>query len=265
MNFRVIVPWHNHDQIESFLGAWGVSNKDPSWLYLQQDKNKEGCALTKNAGIRRAIDDGAEFVIVLDDDCYPDQQLGGPVLLDELASDHIRALSPQTIDLFEPVTVPQSRGTPYLSKSIALEVAASMGFWTEVGDYAAPEQLVFGQCHPMTFRRVPIFGRYFPLCGMNLAFRASRWPWCQFINVPRYDDIWQGLIWQKNAYANNMCFNLAGPIVRHSRQSNVWKNLKIEAANAEANETLWKEVFMSNASSYCDLCELIQKHKDACS
>jgi hypothetical protein len=117
--------------------------------------------------------------------------------------------------------------------------------WVGVGDYDAPGQLVHGQLHPMEFKRDPIFGKYFPLCGMNLAFPATAWPWCQFVNIPRFDDIWQGFLWQKHAYSRGQCFNLAGPLVRHARQSNVWANLREEAVHLENNERLWSQVFHS--------------------
>lgn len=232
---RIVVPWHNRTQIGLFLDAWKVTIEQ--FLILQQDKNKSGCAATKNAGIQAAIQQGAEIIIVLDDDCFPTEE--APTLR-ALAELHEEALKPQEIPLFQSVTEPPSRGTPYLQKSVTMPVAASMGFWTEIGDYDACGQLIHGATHPMQFHRQAIHGRYFPLCGMNLAFRATEWPWCQFINVERFDDIWQGFLWQRKAYSEGKCFNLNGPLVRHSRQSNVWHNLRVEAANLEKNEAIWQ-------------------------
>jgi len=123
-----------------------------------------------------------------------------------------------------------------------MEVAASMGFWEEIPDRDAVSQLSHGATAKMKFRPQVIYGQYFPLSGMNMAFRSSEWPWCQFINVPRFDDIWQGFLWQKKAYAERKCFALTAATVRHSRQSNVWENLKQEAANLQRNETIWAEI-----------------------
>lgn len=257
MKFAIITPWHRPEKRDEFLSAWGIKGYAPDFLFLQQDCTKAGCARTKNAGIRRAIDAGAEHIIVLDDDCYPAFGNGNPTTLEGLADAHIEALLPQDVPLFQPVTKPVSRGTPYFNRTVQLPVAASMGFWVDVGDYDAPGQLVHGARHPMEFRRCPVFGRYFPLCGMNLAFRPSSWPWCQFIDVPRFDDIWQGFLWQKHAYANHHCFNLNGPLVRHSRQSNVWQNLREEAVHLENNETLWQDIFMSRETEYEKLRKLL--------
>lgn len=252
MKTKVVVPWHNPKQLDLFLSAWWIKSADDR-LLLQQDTDKSGCALTKNAGVRRAIDSGAEVIIVLDDDCFPEEDQ----TLDSFIAEHLQALEPQPVLMFEQVTEPASRGTPYFNRTITMPVAASMGFWSHIGDYDAPGQLVHGALNPMDFDRKTIFGKYFPLCGMNLAFRATEWPWCQFINVPRFDDIWQGFLWQKKAYAHGQCFNLIGPIVRHSRQSNVWANLRDEAQNLERNEMIWREIHGENTLDYDMLCARI--------
>jgi hypothetical protein len=255
MKTTIVVPWHNKQQRDAFLAAWNVENI-PNYLLLQQDEDKEGCALTKNRGIRNAIDKGADVVVVLDDDCFPESHDS----LESLIDDHLDALEPQPCEAFQVVTKPPSRGTPYFNRTPKLEVAASMGFWTGIGDYDAPGQLVYGAKTPMMFKQGSIFGRFFPLCGMNLAFRAKWWPWCQFVDVPRFDDIWQGFLWQKKAYAMGCCFNLNGPLIRHARQSNVWANLRDEVQNLERNETFWQEVNASESLDYDELVGLIKQN-----
>lgn len=245
MNTKVVVPWHNAEQVGKFRDAWGVFMDDERIIY-QQDKTREGCARTKNRGITAAMQAGAEVVIVLDDDCFPEQ---GQTLGEFIAA-HEAALEPQPVTMFDAVTEPPSRGTPYFNHTITMPVAASMGFWTHVGDYDAPGQLVHGATKLMDFQRRTVHGRYFPLCGMNLSFRVAEWPWCQFIDVPRFDDIWQGFLWQRRAYADGKCFNLAGPLVRHSRQSNVWQNLRDEAPNLERNETIWQDIHREPLTNY---------------
>lgn len=244
MKFCIVTPWHNEKQRDAFLYAWGVTDT-PDWLILQQDKIKEGCARTKNRGIKEAISRGAEYIVVLDDDCFPKEDVAYyppmPYGLENLAYAHVAALQPQRVWMFEQVTDPASRGTPYHSRGVVMPVAASMGFWEGVPDWDAPSQLVHGG-KPMEFKRQLIHGRYFALSGMNLSFHVEQFPWCQFVNVPRFDDIWMGFLFQKWAYAQGMCFNLNGPTVRHSRQSNVWANLREEAPNLERNETIWQEI-----------------------
>lgn len=245
MKTKVVIPWHNAEQLKTFLTAWGIT-KDDSRAIFQQDKTRDGCARTKNRGINSAIEAGADTVIILDDDCFPHEGMTPA----EFINAHERALEPQPVEMFEAVTSPPSRGTPYFKRSITMPVAASMGFWTHIGDYDAPGQLVHGATKSMEFQRRTVSGRFFPLCGMNLAFRVTEWPWCQFIDVPRFDDIWQGFLWQRKAFSDGKCFNLAGPLVRHSRQSNVWQNLRDEALNLERNETIWQDIHRMPLSSY---------------
>jgi len=252
MKTTVVVAWHKESQIELFIDEWKINWQDDRVLF-QQDKYKQGCALTKNAGIKKAIEEKATTVIVLDDDCFPYENQS----FSEFIAAHEAALAPQQVNMFDTVTDPPSRGTPYFNRTVTMPVAASMGFWSHVGDYDAPGQLVHGATRPMAFDTQPKWGRYFPLCGMNLAFRAEEWPWCQFVNVARFDDIWQGFLWQKKAYAAGQCFNLNGPMVRHSRQSNVWSNLKEECLNLEKNETVWKDIYKMPLRDHSKMIEIL--------
>lgn len=255
--YAVVVPWVDEAQIISFLDAWRVPHTIPDWLILQHDEHREGCAVTKNRGVEQAVARGADLVVVLDDDCYPAEVES----LEDHVSLHRRALDPQEVEMFEIVTSPPSRGTPYGDLTVRMPVAASTGFWTEIGDYDAARQLVY-QARPMIFNRKAVHGRWFPLCGMNLAFRPTEWdPWCRFIDVPRFDDIWMGWIWQKEAYRRGFCFNLNGPLVRHARQSDPWRNLRVEAEYLEASELLWREIVLSPEEDYDKLCGLLPPHR----
>lgn len=255
MNFSVVVPWVSEAQIELFLSAWGIRRSTtPPWLVLMHDRHKRGCAAMKNEGVAAAVELGAEVVVLLDDDCFPH---GDIRCLEALVDAHVEALKPQDVPLFRVVTSPPSRGTPYSKLTTTLPVAASMGFWTEIGDYCAIRQLAFNGA-AMQFDRVAVFGQYFPLCAMNLAFRPGEWlPWCQLIDVPRNDDIWMGWLWQREAYRRRCCFNLAGPLVRHSRQSDPIKNLEAELRHLRANETLWADIALHPSSEYADLLKLL--------
>lgn len=255
MRFAIVVPWVREGQIEDFLRAWGIdSAAPPEWLILMHDKEKRGCAATKNAGVDAAMERDAEVVVLLDDDCFPHGEVR---TLEALAEAHVAALEPVQVPLFRTVTTPPSRGTPYANLTAEKLVAASMGFWAEVGDYCAARQLAFGSA-PMTFDPTPVFGQYFPLCAMNLAFRPQRWqPWCRLIDVPRFDDIWMGWLWQREAYSRGYCFNLGGPVVRHSRQSDPFRNLEVEARHLRANETLWSRIASNPSGNYGDLLALL--------
>lgn len=239
MQFAIVVPWHDPQQIAAFGRAWEIDpEKPPPWLLLTQDKDRQGCGRTKNRGIRRALDIGSECIVILDDDCYPSSSCGS---LEDLAEYHIGGLMPKRITMFRDTTEPPSRGTPYFCRRVEMPVVANMGFWNGIPDFDSCRQLTDAG-RRASFKFGAVHGQYFPLCGMNLAFRATEWPWCQFVNVPRFDDIWAGFLWQRKAYSEGKCFHLGGPIVHHARQSNIWSNLKIEAENMERNETMWKRI-----------------------
>lgn len=252
-NCAVVTPWHRAEQRDAFLAAWQIESP-PDWLVLQQDEDRSGCAVTKNRGVQRAVVRGADIVLVLDDDCYP---YAPHATLPALAAAHVAALEPQPVRMFATVTSPPSRGTPYSALDVTMPVAASLGFWRGIGDYCGVRSLAFANA-PMTFDRAPISGRYFALCGMNVAFRPVEWsPWCEFINVPRFDDIWMGWLWQREAYRRGYCFNLGGPDITHARQSNVWQNVRDEAVHLEASETLWQKIATCSASDYPTLRGLL--------
>lgn len=245
MNVKIVVPWHRTDVFEQFLEAWGVDESDERFVFVS-DEIAHGCAAKKNAGIQLALRAGANVIGVLDDDCLPseDWPFRDPVAY--FIEAHLAALEPQPVEMFRAVTDPRSRGTPELpgNRFLTMPVAASMGFWNGVGDYSAALQLAHGGEHPMQFDQRAIHGQYFALSGMNLAFRREWAPLFRFADVPRYDDIWMGLIAQKVAYARGHCFSLSGPVVHHSRQSNVWQNLREEADHGPRNETLWREIML---------------------
>ena len=252
MNTAVIVPWVHAKTRDEFLKAWNLSSQPP-WLIMPQDTTHAGCGAMKNRGIQQAVEAGYETVVVLDDDCHPSFAADLRIFVEQ----HEKALEPVEVEMFAAVTDPPSRGTPYGSRKVKLPVAASLGFWTGIGDYCGVRHLATN-CGKMQFNRSPIHGKYFPLSGMNVAFKPKQWlPWCSFIEVARFDDIWMGWLWQREAYRRGFCFNLGGPDIKHARQSNVWKNLQLEARFLEENETLWARIAVHRDGSYDSLRSLL--------
>jgi hypothetical protein len=150
--------------------------------------------------------------------------------------------------LIWPTTIPTPRGMPYRHHAVALPVAASLGFWLKHPDLDALSTLVLGESPDMSFITAPMYQKFFPFCGMNFAFRRE-WIDCATLveGCGRYDDIWMGFVWQKVANDRGCCFNLGGPWVTHSRQSNVWKNLQEEVKYLEVNEDLWSAIHSAPA------------------
>jgi hypothetical protein len=222
---------------------------------LEQDIDGKGCAVTKNRGIQRAMDAGADVVVVLDSDCFPSKEVQ---TLEELMKAHLNALKPQRLPVFEVTTNPPARGVPYFNRTIEIPVAASVGFWEHIPDRDAARQLIEGATAPMEYQRRVVYGRPTMLCGMNIAFNPNLWmPWCSFIDIPRMDDVFMSWLWCKEASRRNYCFNLNGPLIRHSRQSNLFASLIEEAEWLGFNETIWLDIWMHESTDYKTLRALI--------
>jgi reversibly glycosylated polypeptide/UDP-arabinopyranose mutase len=137
------------------------------------------------------------------------------------------------------------RGFPYGLRDEA-EVVLSHGVWDNVADWDAPTQLVLGSKRPVTFPKMPIpKGVLYPMCGMNIAFKRKMLPHMYqapfLVNkdgtgIGRVDDILCG-IYSKKEIDKMGCAAVTGYArVFHERASNVFKNLKLEAASIELFE-----------------------------
>lgn len=255
----IVTPWHKPEVRDAFLKAWEIHPDDPRLILVDDSQLRTGCAAAKNRGIREAIGRNAEMVVVVDSDCYPH----GNTRLDAFLTQHWEQLNDAKIlDRYSPVLSPASRGTPYTGFRLEMPVAASMGFWSGVPDFdglTAVDSLRSGN-QGYRVREHVVYGQYFPLCGMNLAFRPEWYPWCQFIeDAPRFDDIFMGYVFQHEAYRRGYCFSLEGPWVRHSRQSDPWQNLREESEFLETNETLWKEIALAKSDTYAHIADLVSQ------
>ena len=89
--YFVVVPWVHQQELDLFLTEWDIKSI-PDWLILQHDQHRDGCGVTKNAGVQNAIKSGAEVIVVLDGDCFPSDEAK---TLPELVYKHCEALQPQ--------------------------------------------------------------------------------------------------------------------------------------------------------------------------
>jgi hypothetical protein len=126
----------------------------------------------------------------------------------------------------------------------------SHGLWCGVADLDAPTQLVEPhlQVPPQPGVKIIPRGTYFPMSGMNLAFRPEIAPAMYFLimgrdwQFDRFDDIWAGVLVKKICDRLGWAMASGEPCVHHRRASNVFTNLKKEAAGIEANEYFWEAV-----------------------
>lgn len=176
-----------------------------------------------------------EVIITLDDDTKP---------VGDTIQDHINALNQRVSTSWVSTASEYMRGFPYDVRDEA-EVVLSHGVWDNVADWDAPTQLVLGAHRPVTFPRMPIpKGAYYPMCGMNIAFKRKMLPhmyqapfWLEQ-GFGRLDDILCGIYSKKFIDEQGWAVVTGYARVFHERASNVYKNLKLEAASIELFEAV---------------------------
>jgi len=173
-----------------------------------------------------------EYIVTLDDDTTPYR---------DTIADHISALNMRVPLHWMSTASLYVRGIPYNVREEA-EVVLSHGVWHGVADWDAPTQLVLGN-RPLSFYRGGIpKGVFYPLCGMNIAFKRKMLPYMYYapmgkkIGLDRFADIWCGIESKKVIDENNWAVVTGYSAVNHERASNVWKNLQKEAKGLELNE-----------------------------
>lgn len=217
--------------IDAELGEW-------SWIIPR----RTDCV--RSFGYLRAAQLGSDVIVTLDDDCFPIES--------GFIQRHVRAvMGDATEDAWVSTgTGVIPRGVPYQGRSRKRRVGINHGLWTNVADYDAVTQLVLGrsggQFEPIQ-QTIPK-GRQFPMCGMNLAWRAELTPAMYFLLMgrdwpfDRFGDIWCGIFAKKICDHLNFAVTSGDPMIEHRRASNVWTNLQKEAPGLPVNETLWASV-----------------------
>jgi len=180
--------------------------------------------------------DNDDIIVTLDDDVTP---------CGDTIGNHAAVLRSKLPISWMPVGDQYTRGFPYAVRAEA-EVTVSHGVWKGIHDYDAPTSLVNGN-KPMQFYRGAIpKGVLAPICGMNLAFRASVLPLVYYAPMGagcgfhRFSDIWMGIELKRALDDRQQALATGYSTVWHNRQSNMLKNLVAEAPGIVLNETYWQ-------------------------
>jgi reversibly glycosylated polypeptide / UDP-arabinopyranose mutase len=207
---------------------------DPS-VFSRQD------SAIRSFGFWRAWLAGAEIVFTLDDDCYPTEN--------DFVATHRDNLyrTPVWISSVPGLRV---RGLPYRNAGVLADVQVSMGLWRGIPDLDAVRTLTASELSPITGvpTRVMPSQQFFPMSGMNLAFRREVACLMYFppmgLGQPfrRFDDIWCGLMLQRICRHLRYSIVCGAPFVDHRRASDPFVNLVKEAPGIRFNEELWEAV-----------------------
>ena len=268
---NVIVPTVRKESLEQFLKAWmPIFNKHDVYLYIvhdgekpyveydgyligigtrylhKEEKKVQKVIYNKNDGVRNygfwladmmSPPVADVFFITLDDDTLP---IGDPI------QDHIDALNKKVpVSWINTAGDDYMRGFPYCVREEA-EVVLSHGVWEGVKDWDAPTQLVNGNKDVTFFKGAIPKGVYYPMCGMNIAFKRKMLPYMYYapmgykVGMDRFADIWLGITSKRIIDEKGWAVVTGYAKVQHDRASNVWKNLQKEAKGLEANEGFWR-------------------------
>ena len=222
-----------------------VRDEPNTWADIDSVLGKGGWVIPRRTdcirsyGFLRAYLEGCDYIITMDDDCYPDT----PDFIDR----HVAVLKNHT-RWRSTITGLTPRGMPNDTIN-GKRAGISHGLWTNVPDLAGQTQLIT----PLPYRYeivdqyIPT-GMYFPMSGMNLAFPRWMMPAMWFglqgkeWGVERAGDIWCGLIVKKIADHLGITVHSGYPLVRHDRASDPVKNEIAERPALEITEWLWKAV-----------------------
>lgn len=227
---------YSHAEIDRDLG-------EDSWIIPRRS------SAIRSYGTLIAVRGGAEFIWHLDDDCYPEPGRRGSYLTE--LRDILTALAPpaswwNTLDGIYP------RGYPYGIRAAERPVMAHHGLWSNVPDLDGRTQLAMPgfRLPPAEHAEHVPPGLFFPMCGMNLAFRgeAARLFYMLLMGrsqagtpfpFDRFDDMWAGLLVKRIMDHLGWAVTSGAPSVEHSRASDAERNARIEAPGIEAHERLW--------------------------
>ena len=255
----VVVPSHRQDLTDLFLSKWQplfdkhqvefilvndegaiphIEHKGEV-IKLESDLISNKCAGVRQLGFLYIAQNlpEVEYILTFDTDTEP---IGDPI------QDHIDALNQKVpISWFSTANV-YMRGFPYGVRTEA-QVMLSHGVWEGVPDYDAPTQLLMNpEFKPTYYKGVIPKGIFFPMCGMNLAFRREALPYIYFAPVgqykgaERFDDIFAGLEIVKSFAELNWGTVSGYARILHTRASNVFTSLEKEAVGIRKNEEYWK-------------------------
>ncbi len=269
----VVVPTNRESNIKEFLAAW-QSNFDSvemivvedsptrtflidgydnvthyAWDDIDRDLGNDSWIISRKTdcirsyGFLKAYSLQSDMVVTLDDDCFPPE--GQRNFLQE----HWSCLEKQaSSDAWQTTGAGvASRGIPYYTRARQWPCVINHGLWMGVPDFDSPTQLLSAR-HDFSFSPVNQVippGSYFPMCGMNLAFRPQVIPALYFLlmgatwGVDRFGDIWSGIIVKKICDHLGFAIRSGEPSIVHRRASNVWDNLSKEANGLRSNEDFW--------------------------
>lgn len=261
----IIIPTIREDCFKEFVSKWSdlidkhgatlISVHDGENPYVQKGEKKysvNDIMGKKYADLIYNLNDGVrnlgfafvakfmpkvEVVCSFDDDTLP---------YEDTIGDHLEVLSKRVPVSWLSTADEYMRGFPYGIRDEA-EVVLSHGVWEGIYDYDAPTQLVKGNVDTFFYRGPIPKGIFYPMCGMNIAFKRKLLPYMYFapmghkVGLDRFADIWAGIESKRVIDEKGWAVVQGYSTVYHNKASNVFTNLVKEAKGLGLNEKFWKD------------------------
>lgn len=277
----VVVPTIREASIAAFLDAWQwpcqviVVEDNPertfqldgvthySWPDIRRDLGADEWIIPRRTdcirsyGYWKAWQTGKPYIVTLDDDCLPSKNEGAYATPAHFIQQHLNNLQPATITRwYNTISGAHPRGYPYERWTHDVPVGISHGLWAGVPDFDSLAQLQHRRAGAPEIdycEGIVPHGQYYPMCGMNLAWRREYTPLLYFLLMgqnhegkpypfDRFGDIWCGIIAKKILDHLGVGVWSGAPFVKHARVSNVWANFDKEHEGIKANESFWQAV-----------------------
>lgn len=222
--------------------------KERSWIISKRDSAIRCFGFYIAA---RGLD--AEYILTLDDDCYPNEEY--------ICYSHMMNIVHnawiESADM-------RTRGIPYDNKGVRELSVCNMGLWDNVPDLDAIQsfnnpELANGGYKAPQFNRIVPKNQYIPFCGMNVFFKADFAPALYFplmgegYPYRRFDDIWAGIIFKKIIDHLGYQMSYGQPAIVHTRASNKYTNLIKEAEGIKMNEIFWQKIDSVSLNNCTDI------------
>jgi hypothetical protein len=234
--FEVESKWrihhYSHKEISEELG-------DNSWIISRKD------SACRTFGFKKAWDFGAEWILSLDDDTFPDSSL-----CKGICAEHLEVINSFTVCKCS--VGKRSRGLPYRNLGKINNIVCNMGLWTNIGDWDSVQSLADDNLSNYFTPPIDSFLAHpqhrYPFCGMNIFFKRSVIPAMYFplmgddYKFYRQDDIWAGWIFQKIFEHLRLCWSIGKPWIEHRRASDPFVNLIKESTGIKKNEYFWQRI-----------------------
>jgi reversibly glycosylated polypeptide/UDP-arabinopyranose mutase len=270
MKTALVVPTNRENSIKRFLDTWKcgpnkwdhiiIVEDNPtktfkldvdhhvSWAEIEDDLGTDAWVFSRrdsairSYGFLMAYRLGADYIFTLDDDCYP---AGIEYQFIEKHIDNIE----NTPKWIESVPGQRTRGLPYKNFGKAKNIMFSIGLWEGHPDYDAILSLSGAPTNiQLPKSRIMPIGQYFPICGMNMAFKREVCPLAYFPlqgegrPFRRFDDIWFGVIAKKICDHLGLLMVCGEPYIYHSKASDPFVNLVKEAPGIAYHEQFWQSI-----------------------